>query len=162
MNVGPIHFYASLWKVLLLIAVVYLVYRSRGSAASENPRPSRALVGIALVAYVLSVLWPLGLKGLAVPWDNPPGHLQVDGVDYGTGQGTPDPRVDTYGCNSEGAIRNGTFAADRREVTELEQVGHLGGLFGGPSLYFVHEEGGGRWLVVRPAADCWIPYPEWI
>lgn len=161
-NIGPIHFYASLWKTLLLAGIVYLAYRSRKSAAAEKQGSSRALAWIVIFLYLLSVAWPFGLKAFALPWDNPPGHLRLDGMDYGTGQGGPDPRVDSYGCNSEAAIRDGTFRVDRRQITELEQIGNLGGFFGGPALYSAHEESGGRWLIVRPTANCWIPYPQWI
>jgi hypothetical protein len=163
LRIGSFHFYASLWKVLLLLTAVLASRRlARTDRVAEPDLHSRlrAACLLASAAYLMSVLWPFGLTGLAWPWDDPPPHIRYGGIDYGSGQGTPDPRVDTYGCNSEEEIRDGTFL-DPGSIESLEQVGHIGGIFGGPALYFAHESSGG-WLVVRPTSDCWIPYPEWI
>ncbi len=166
-HAGAVHFYVSLWKMLLLVAVIVAFRRlDTPDRATEPVRHShRRAAFLALsVSYLLSVVWPLGLAGVALPWNNPPGHINFEGRDYGTEpyEGAPDPRVDTYRCKSEQEIREGTFVAGKaREIDSVERVGHLAGVFGGPALYFAHEDVGG-FLIVRPTADCWIPYPEWI
>jgi hypothetical protein len=161
---GGVHLYLSVWKTLLLVAlIVRLVRRARSRGQELEPAASRSAIVTwgAFVIYLVAIVWPVGLIGFAAPWDAPPPHISYNGSDYGNGQGTPDPRVDTYGCNSEDAIRDGTFGPVGLDITRVEQVGHLSGIFGGPAIYFAHEASGG-WLIVRPTADCWIPYPEWI
>ena len=163
LRVGDVQVYASLWKALLLVAVIVLV--ALFVKAITHPQRRAGPFGFALLivtaVYLMAVVRPSGQVGLAVPWNNPPSHIEYGGTNYGTGQGFDEAPADTYGCNSEEAIREGTFGPNPQDITGVERVGHLGGVFGGPAVYVAHEERG-SWLVVRATADCWIPYPEWV
>ena len=163
LRAGSIHFYASIWKLLMFVGVL-VVFRflSRVDRISEPVKHShlRAEFLAALFMYGLSILWPFGIEGAVWPWNSPPDNVVYEGIGYGSGYGGPDPRVDTYGCNPEQAIRDGTFVAGKPEaIRDVRQVGTMVGIFGGPSLYVADDGSAWPWLVVRPTADCWIPYP---